>query len=121
MKFKPTQHSVVLAFNQGTLALDLLTISKFYTGFPTELVGYWKGVVERSYQLDISKVDLMEMENLLIEANQDAFLYISNSGKVYEKDVYNFANNLGTMQRVPHKEDKCTYCPSTNTYWKAIL
>ena len=121
MKFNPTQYSAVLAFNQDTLALDLLTISKFYTGFPTELVGYWKGVAERSYQLDMSKVDLVEMENLLIEANQNTFLIISSSGKVYEKDVYNSANNLGTMQKIPHKEDNCTYCPSTKTYWKAIL
>tara|TARA_R110000850_G_scaffold29114_2_gene80569 strand:- start:11559 stop:12017 length:459 start_codon:yes stop_codon:yes gene_type:complete len=121
MKFNPKMHSVLIAFNHATPDLDLLMISKFYTGFPMELVGYWKGVAERSYQLDIKHIDLMAMEHLLVEANQDAFIYISAIGKVYEKDVYNFSSNIGTMQEIPSKVDNCTYCPSTQTYWTAIL
>ena len=121
MKFNPKMHSVLVAFNQATPALDLLFISKFYTGFPMELVGYWKGIAERSYQLDIKYIDLMAMEQLLVEANQDAFIYISATGRVYEKDVYNFSSNIGTMQKIPSKVDNCTYCPSTQTYWAAIL
>ena len=86
-----------------------------------ELVGYWEGVAERSYQLDIKYVDLMAMEHIVAEADQDAFLYISATGKVYEKDVYNFNSHIGTMQVVPFKIDNCTYCPSTQTYWSAQL
>ncbi len=121
MKFNPKMHSVLVAFNKATRALDLLMISKFYTGIPIELVGYWNGVAERSYQLDIKYIDLMATEQILAEANQAAFIYISATGKVYEKDVFNSSSNIGTMQEIPSKVDNCTYCPSTQTYWTAEL
>ncbi len=122
MKFEPLQDSVILAINCDTKEEDLEIIGHFYNGDPIELIGFWEHKEERSYQLlSGHSLNIADMVTTLREHNQDALLSISPNGKVYLHDLSKVElNEIGVMTQVPTKEESCTYCPSTQTYWKAL-
>ena len=123
MKFNPQQNSVVFALNMPTREGDLEIISMFSKANPTELVGHWKGNIERSYQIDYNKLSVNFLIHALKVTKQEAFIYISKSGKAYLADL-NDANNstwVGRFVKLKDKRDGWTYCPATQTYWKTLL
>lgn len=122
MKFEPTKDSTILALNCSTREEDLELISRFYDGVPVELIGYWQNQEERSYQLLAGRsLNITSMIATCRENNQEAIISIAPSGAVFmhQLDTIRF-QELGRMTQIPTKEECCTYCPSTLTYWKAI-
>lgn len=127
MKFQPATFSYIFALNQPTREEDLEIIRDFYSGDVSELVGYWEGQEERSYQIEAEGTDYGDMVNVLKFCDQDAYITVDAKGVAWlttfsssARDCYMpLASKLGTMTQIPAKEDCCTYCPSTQTYWVA--
>ena len=121
MKFNPHLHSVLFALNLDSQEEERKLIRSFYDGPIVELVGYWEGKEERSYQLDLnSKFNVWALDNALYECDQDAYVILKPSGyTMLAKPYSQISQGIGMMQRIPYRESCCTYCPSTHTYWKA--
>ena len=126
MKFEPNKPSFIIALNLDTVKEDLEVIKEFYSGEVTALVGHWRGRHEASYQLNSNETDYQDMVDTLYCFNQEAFLII-NTFQLKGVWLHNFKhmkhdchpNFLGHMTQIPDKEDCCTYCPTSNTYWRA--
>ena len=117
MKFNPKLQSYIFALNTRDRLGDLCAIMEFCSVQPIELKGYWKGVPERSFQVDARFINVDAMFEVLTRYGQDAFLYISQSGTTYQCNVERSDEALGKMVQIPHQVANCTYCITTETYW----
>jgi hypothetical protein len=117
MKFNPKLTSYVFAFNSSSRLEEILAIRAFTKAVPAELIGYWKGIPERSYQVPADSVDFDAMVEVLTRYEQEAFLYISQSFTAYNCNVDRNDEALGKMVRIPNQLANCTYCITTETYW----
>lgn len=122
MKFNPNLHSVIVAFNRPTMKEDKEIIRTFYDGPIVELEGCWMDDKEHSYQLDCnSKFNFWKLDQELYRCNQQAYIILKPCGyTMLAKPMYRIHQGIGRMTQVPNKEESCTYCPSTKTYWKAL-
>lgn len=90
MKFEPELPSYIIALNQATREEDLALIADFYEGEIVELVGYWEGEEERSYQIFADAfLDFNNMLDVLKFTNQDAFI-INNARQLKGAWLYHF-------------------------------
>lgn len=128
MKFEPKQNSFIIALNRETKEEDLEIISSFYEGYPAELEGYWNGQNERSYQLDEHKVNMHIMVRILGVMSQESFIRLRNGNVALIQTPSPLGNPndlrwaiIGRITQVKNRRDSCTYCPTTQTYWKALL
>ncbi len=128
MKFEPELPSYILALNQDTREEDLAMIADFYEGEIIELKGCWQNKEERSYQIFQDAIlDYSHMLSVLKFCDQGAFI-MNNAQSLKGTWLYSFLHMprdqhpiyLGVMTQVPTKEESCTHCPSTNTYWKTL-
>ncbi len=120
MKFNPKLESFIFALNLQSRIAELRVIMEFSSVQPIELRGYWKGVPERAYQIDARLVDVDAMLAALSRYGQEACLYIGKTENVYQINANAPDELLGTMVQIPHQIAECTYCITTETYWKAI-
>lgn len=122
MSFNPDLPSVLFALNQPTINEDYELIRTFYDGKITRTVGYWKGAEENSYQIDLLGLDTQKFLGLLQDCSQENYLvaYRGFADLLYVSKP-NISKGLGKITKVGSKDTCCTYCPTTNTYWKAIL
>ncbi len=123
MKFNPTLPSVIVAFNKPTKEQDIALIRRFYSGPIIETIGYWEGVEERSYQLEERPVCKTRLLMALNSTNQDGYISIRGRGLVVMNTFNGFkfiGEYVGKMTQIEELSDCCTYCPLTQTYWKAI-
>ena len=119
--FNPNETSVILALNYPTREQDIAVIRKFYTGEITKTIGFWKGEKENSYQLDMCLTDEELMVEELVYAEQEAFI-MTHLGAALLHTIEDFGNEvLGELVEVDCESDCCTYCPESDTYWRAIL
>ena len=122
MQFNPNLHSVIFALNLDTPEEERAIIREFYDGPIVELIGVWEGEEERSYQLDLnSKLNVWALDNALYACDQDAYIILKPSGyTLLAKPHSRIHQGIGYMDQIEAKQDACTYCPSTHTYWKAL-
>ena len=125
MKFEPNKPSFIITLNLDTVKEDLEVIKEFCNEEPTPMVGFWKGEHKISYQLDRNKTNFGDMVATLQNLDQEVFLSISNTGRVHMHElkpyhtVKSYPSSSGRMTQIPDKEDCCTYCTISKTYWRA--
>ena len=120
MKFDPQLTSYIIAINSKSVESDISIIKSFYSKEPITLIGTWKGKKEYSYQIEMSHVDIANMWYYLKQYDQETFILMQNS-IVYLHSLQGGVSNIGRMTQLKGRRIDCTYCPMTDTYWKALL
>lgn len=124
MRFEPTKHSLIVAFDSN---IDEELVRSIYIGEPIKLIQRLDGKVSDCYQLiykDIASVDILL--NYLKILHIETYWEIGRDKRTTKRYVENNAEakQFGFMKRAKENiyiksPTDCIFCELTSTYWKA--
>lgn len=124
MKFNPKLHSYLFALNLETEEEELEIIKRFSPVEPTKLLGQWRGVGERSYQINAWDIDKCTFILEMVRHNQEAYIEVYEDSEAFlhklDSNSTGYSGELGKFVIVSGQDGFSTYCPETKTHWQAM-